>query len=95
MNDALPQMPFDFDGKTYEPKHDQVRLTGQMLRVWNTILDGQWRTLQEMTGASGDSTQSISARLRDLRKVRFGSHIIERRRRGNPKDGIFEYRMKP
>lgn len=94
MNNALPQMPFDFDGPTYEPQHDRVRLTGQMLRVWNVILDGQWRTLQEISDLTGDPEASCSSRLRDCRKPRFGSHVIERRRRGNPKDGIFEYRLK-
>jgi hypothetical protein len=34
-----------------------------------------------------------SARLRDFRKPRFGSHVIARRRRGDGAAGVFEYRL--
>lgn len=35
-------------------------------------------------------TQSVSARVRDLRKARYGSHIVERRYAGS---GVYEYRL--
>lgn len=55
--------------------------------------DGVWRTLDEMSDSLGDSKQSLSARLRDMRKARFGAHIVNRRRRGLPKEGLFEYQL--
>ncbi len=90
----------DFDGNTYEPNFDATRLRGEMARVYNIMLDQQWRTLSEINLAiqhsfygQHDPEASISARLRDLRKARFGSHTVERRRRGDPKRGLFEYRV--
>ena len=82
-----------FGGVTYEPKHDEVRLTGQLARVRDCMADGLWRTLDEIKAVTGDQTQAISARLRDLRKIRFGMHTVERRRRGEPSLGIWEYRV--
>ena len=83
-----------FDGETYEPSHDRQRLTGQIAAVWQAMMDGRWHTLDELCRTTGYSSQaSISARLRDLRKDRFGAHEVERRRRGEPGDGLFEYRI--
>lgn len=82
-----------FDGETYEREHDGVRLGAQMLRVTNLMLDGQWRTLDEVQLSTGDPMQAISARLRDLRKSKFGGHTVHRRRRGEAKKGVFEYRL--
>jgi hypothetical protein len=83
----------DFDGVTYEPKFDATRLRGEMARVYKLMSDNYWRTLHEISDLTGDPEASISARLRDLRKSRFGSHTVNRRRRGDPKQGIFEYQL--
>lgn len=83
----------DFDGKTYEAEHDKERLSRQFGRVRALVLDGQWRTLNEIGKAVDAPPASVSTRLRDLRKARFGSYIVERRRRGLPRDGLFEYRV--
>lgn len=81
-----------FDGETFEPKLDQVRLNGQLLRVYECMKDGQWRTLGHIVEACGhrDSEAAVSARLRDLRKPKFGSHTVERRR---ITAGLFDYRL--
>ena len=79
-----------FDGITYEPKHDQERLTGQLLRTWEAMCDGQWHTPADLEEQTGDGWASISARLRDLRKHKFGGHEVKRRRVGG---GLFEYRL--
>ncbi len=84
-----------FDGATYEPEHDRARLTGQLERVYRLMQDGQWRTLAEIRDGAGGSEAAVSARLRDLRKRPFGSHAVERRRRGRPEDGLWEYRLAP
>ena len=87
---ALPE----FDGETYDPKQDKARLTGQILRVFNRLGDGdRWWSLAELSVQTGDPEASISARLRDLRKRRFGGHDIQRRRRGGVGTGLWEYRL--
>lgn len=82
-----------FDGKTYVPVLDRSRLARQILRVSSLMVDGSWRTLQEIAVSTGDPESSVSARLRDLRKPRFGGHTVSRRRRGEADKGLFEYRL--
>jgi len=83
---ALPQR----DGKTYDHARDAKRLTRQHARVLDFMLDGQWHTLTDISARTGDPEASVSARLRDLRKARFGSHIIERE---YVEQGLFRYRL--
>jgi hypothetical protein len=82
-----------FDGATYSPEHDEARLTGQNQRVHALMQDGEWRTLEEISSATGAPQASVSARLRDLRKERFGGFIVDRRHRGDPSRGLYEYRL--
>ncbi|MHB8727613.1 MAG: hypothetical protein ACYC9K_01090 [Sulfuricaulis sp.] len=86
-----------FDGKTFEPSQDRQRLTTQLERVLGVMFDGQWHTLEKIAECISyppydrASEAGVSARLRDLRKPRFGGYIIERRR---VKDGgLYEYRL--
>lgn len=101
----IPELQGDlnFDGATAVAEFDQSRLSGQLRRVYSCMKDGKWRTLEEIQwwpgqGTEGkclvgDSESAISARLRDLRKVKFGSFTVDRRRRGDPKQGLFEYKV--
>ena len=82
-----------FRGSDYVPEMDDARLTSQLERIHNLMQDGKWRTLGEIREATGDPEASISAQLRHLRKKRFGSHIIEKRSRGERSKGLFEYRL--
>lgn len=82
-----------FDGPAFEPKHDQRRLTGQILRVFDLMRDSRWRTLSEIERVTGDPAASVSAQLRHLRKERFGSHVVDKRARGNRASGLWEYRV--
>ncbi len=82
-----------FDGPEYQPELDFSRLTGQIARVYDAVRDGQWRTLGEIAMVTGDPEASISAQLRHLRKWKFGSHTIDKRRRGDPRQGLYEYRF--
>ena len=84
----IPQR--QFDGATYDPARDGLRLNKQMLAVWGMISDGQWHTLGEIAAGAGCPESSASARLRDFRKEKNGSYIIERRHISN---GLWEYRM--
>jgi hypothetical protein len=82
-----------FSGVTVEPLCDEVRLCKQYKRVFSLMVDGEWRTLSEIALETDDPLQSISARLRDFRKARFGGHQLDRRRRGDDTAGLFEYRL--
>jgi hypothetical protein len=68
---------------------DCARLEGQTLRIYRLMIDGTWRTLEEIQRATGDPQASISAQLRHLRKGRFGAHIVDKRRR----ETQWEYRL--
>lgn len=81
-----------FDGATFEPKHDQKRLTGQQKRVMDLMADGRWRTLAEIREVCGGSEAGISARLRDCRKKPNGEHTVNSRRVA-PGSGLYEYQL--
>jgi hypothetical protein len=84
-----------FDGITYDPSLDYQRLSGQLKRVFSVMVRGGWLTLSEIAAQTGDQSEAaISARLRDLRKPKFGGFEVERRRRGEGKKGLWEYRLK-
>lgn len=71
---------------------DVPRLAGQLARVYELMTDGEYRTLGEIADVIGGWESSISARLRDLRKTRFGGHqVIVRQRQASPL--IFEYKL--
>ena len=82
-----------FDGPEYRHGIDSVRLTGQVLRIYKLMIDEKWRTLQEIANITGDPPASVSAQLRHLRKERFGSHTVDKKRRGDKKLGLFEYQL--
>ena len=84
---------FKFDGPVYEEKHDKIRLTGQILRIFEAIKDGGWYTLNEIHSKTKDPQASISAQLRHLRKDRFGSHTVDKKPRGKRNSGIWQYQL--
>ncbi len=92
---AIPgaDRPYRFNGPDYEADADNARLTGQILRVFDLMRDGVWRTLGEISEATEDPQSSVSAQLRHLRKERFGAHTVNKRRRGNRDAGLFEYQL--
>lgn len=94
MDSPIPgseSFPYDFSGDTYEEDRDQLRLSAQLDRTYQAMKDGKWRTIPEILQITGDRfAPSISARLRDFRKERFGSHVVNRR---YIKDGLWEYQF--
>ncbi|TRZ72904.1 MAG: hypothetical protein D4R97_05475 [Bacteroidetes bacterium] len=90
--DLFSQPPY-FAGSDYQPEIDDKRLTGQLLRIFDCMKDGKWRTLSEISEITGDHEASISAQLRHLRKKQFGSHTVNKRRRGERECGLFEYQL--
>lgn len=82
-----------FDGSDIVPELDQSRLTGQIKRIFGLVKDGKYRTLSEISQLTGDGESSVSAQLRNLKKERFGSHTLNKRRRGYPQEGLWEYQL--
>lgn len=80
-----------FNGSDYIPKLDHGRLTKQMLTIKDLMIDGKWRTLQEIEYVTEFPQASISAQLRHLRKQRFGSFTVNKQRR--KLSGLFEYQL--
>lgn len=93
MSGGLPLFDQPFAGSDYDDERDRPRLAGQLLRVFNCMKDGAWRTLDEIHELTGDPHASVSAQLRHLRKERFGKHTIDKRHRGEPAHGLYEYRL--
>jgi hypothetical protein len=85
-----------FDGKTFSRSEDGSRLLTQQTATERLMHDGCWRTLPDIQQALrrvyglSATEQGVSARVRDLRKAKFGGYEIERRRRSA---GVWEYRM--
>lgn len=84
-----------FDGKTYNPKRDKTRLSSQLSRVKRVMMGGAWLTIPAIRERIAlpnvtDSEAGISARIRDLRKSRFGGHEVQRKRLVG---GSFAYRV--
>ena len=84
------QFPPQMDGATFEEPRDGNRLRAQLEAVRTTISDGKPYTLAELERLTGAPQASVSARLRDLRKPKFGNYDI---RRDYIADGVWSYRM--
>lgn len=66
----VPQ-PFEAKGKTFNPARDGKRLGDQMQRVHDFVVGRGWTTLGEIAKATASPQASVSARLRDLRRMGF------------------------
>jgi len=64
----------------------------QRLRVLKVMQDGEWHTLAEISQATGDPEASVSARLRDMRKPKFGGRYVAREQMDN---GLYRYKVLP
>jgi biotin operon repressor len=92
MEDRVERLPMEdrFDGRTYDPDQDGERLSGQLKKVYSIMSQGGWHTLASMAEETGASEASVSARIRDLRKPKFGRYEVERKRMSG---GLFVYRL--
>lgn len=88
----LEQLEIPF-GRPAELRHaDHVRLGRQRSEVWAVMLTGRWLTLAEIEEATGAPQASASARLRDLRRPKYGGHTVARRKR-QAGGAQWEYRL--
>lgn len=80
------------NGETFENARDRIRLNRQASAVYDLMVDGAWRSLGMIADMTGEPQASISARLRDFRKKRFGSHVVDRKHLAG---GVWLYRVLP
>lgn len=71
---------------------DEIRQGTVFRAVLDVMSDGRWHTLRELSRLTGGSEAAVSARLRDLRKARYGAHDVERRRDPDG-NGLHHYRL--
>lgn len=88
----LPENLPDHDGTTYDPTLDKIRLNTQLRRVFEVMRHGGWWSLPKIAELTGDPESSISARIRDLRKPKFGGYQVEHMRQTS---GTWIYRLVP
>jgi hypothetical protein len=83
--------PTLFDGATFDEKRDGGRLQAQLETVRQLVIEQPtWWTLKWLSAATGYPEASVSARLRDLRKAKFGGYLVERKYISN---GQWAYRV--
>jgi hypothetical protein len=93
-----------FAGAGYDPQFDRDRLILQVERIRRYMLLAGWKTLREIKAdlewtyaPAVFPESSISAQLRNLRKVPLSHRLDKRRRAGvhGAGAGIWEYRLSP
>lgn len=80
----------EFGGSTYDEARDGDRLKKQLQAVRSVMLRSGWVTLKDLAEQVGAPESSVSARLRDLRKLQFGGYRVDRR---YVRRGLWEYRI--
>jgi hypothetical protein len=80
----------EFDGDTYIPELDRERLKTLFERVFDAMKNGHWYTLRQLSVRTGGSEASVSARIRDFRKEKFGEYEVLRKREDS---GLHYYRL--
>lgn len=71
---------------------DHARIARQRRAVFLLMRDAVWRTLAHISESTAFPEASVSARLRDFRKEKYGGHTVDRRR-VRPGSGLWEYRL--
>ena len=84
--------PVKFQGSDYAEEFDYGRLSGALRRVYDAMKCGQWQTTFETAERASVKNHETVTRMRRHIKNMDG-HSIEKRRRGNKEDGLFEYRI--
>jgi hypothetical protein len=87
-----PSYRGDLDGNRLSTQQDRLRvfmLQNSACNRWLTL--AEIRSGLESRWIAKFPEASISAQLRHLRKIAFGSHRLEKRRRGAATAGTYEY----
>ena len=96
---SAPPTAIAFDGATYVAERDAERLLAASRRVHALILErpSQWYSppeIEAVLNAEGMLIQDVTARIRDLRKPKWGRHAVTSRVRAGH-SGTWEYRHDP
>lgn len=84
-----------FDSGVTLTDDDHVRLGAQLRRVLAVMSDGQWWSVPELQAEIAtrfdvhDPEPSISAQIRNAKKIKHGAHDVRRIRVGN----VFKFRL--
>ena len=88
------QYPVKVAAKPYTPDlATHQRIESQRAEVGRLMRDGKWRTVPEIAEAlryPPASIPAIGARVRDMRKPKYGAHTVDRNER---KPWLFEFRV--
>jgi len=87
----FPRLSTKDHGADYDAGIDRDRLGVQLRAIRTLMLDGKWRTVQEVAEATGAPENSAQAQLRHLRRPVHGSHVVEKRKRSG---ALNEYRVR-
>lgn len=82
-----------FRGRTIVESVDTPRLESQQQRVTALMSDGRFRTLAQISAATGYPEASISARLRDATRPEHGGFLKDRERVPGER-GLWRYRLR-
>ena len=86
----MQQIEFKFDGAVYVKERDYDRLANNHYKLKDLMQDQVFRTLGQISDLTNIPPASVSAGLRDFRKAKFGSHILNRKYLGN---GLYSYQL--
>lgn len=89
---TIPKNQKVFDGQDLNDQ-DNHRLTTQYDNIFNYMKDGVYRSLYQISKNLDYPESSVSAQLRHMRKPRFGSHTINRKRIKTPTGGTYMYQL--
>tara|TARA_R110000868_G_scaffold235963_2_gene489861 strand:+ start:440 stop:721 length:282 start_codon:yes stop_codon:yes gene_type:complete len=84
------QQELVFDGSDYVHEQDGKRLAKNHFKLKDLMKDKLYRTLGEISHITNIPEASVSAGLRDFRKERFGSHILNKKYLEN---GLYSYQL--
>ena len=84
------QQELVFDGTDYVHERDGKRLAKNHMKLKDLMKDQVFRTLGQISDLTNIPPASVSAGLRDFRKAKFGSHILNRKYLGN---GLYSYQL--
>jgi hypothetical protein len=97
LSKPLSDMTFDeyeeYEGEVFDHTLPHARdLDNGLLqsRVFDYMSSGEWHTLADISFACAGSEASVSARLRDFRKEKYGAHRVDRKHVGNR---VYKYRL--
>ena len=84
------QQELIFDGADYDHERDGKRLANNHFKLKDIMQDSVYRTLYEISHLTNIPEASVSSGLRDFRKEKFGSHILNKKYLGN---GLYSYQL--